>query len=454
MRNMRRSLKLLLFSAVLVLAGCFATERIVWSPDGKRAAVLAEDGLYLCDPAGKLSGPFLSNVAAVAWFADSQRLAIAQNVTFTNWSTLAAALPADTRDALRREAAELLKKFQTDGAGDYLKGEAEPTKHPKSAALLLCLRDEQGEAVRNALKADASKLQQLETVLCTLMVARVSEDHVEPGPVLARDFGMIWNIRIAPGGAAIAGTFIPGDIEKAPPRLVVLGSGGPEPMRNVDDAVALYPDWSPDGKSLVYIRAANTNSSEDVVLASLTRRRVVNERGQIEVAKEREDLAGLVFNNEARVRCLRDGRILFASEEWRLPATTADLPQRQQLFALDPERQATLTPLVPLSTRETLPQGLSYFEVSPDEKRVAFAADKSVVAVFTLADGKVDVVQEDKGSDLKMLPTWRSATELCYVAVHAVGTNETRSEIALWQKGKTNVLSRDWPENVRKGLLE
>jgi Tol biopolymer transport system component len=219
--------------------------------------------------------------------------------------------------------------------------------------------------------------------------------------------------------------------------------------------VAVSPDWSPDGHSLVYITTANTNSAEsDLTLGVLARRRIVNEAGQLEIQKTQDELAGLLFNGQTRVRCLKDGRILFASEEWRLPVTTNDLPQRQQLFALDPDRQATLSRLVPRSTHEMLPGDLNFFEVSPDEKRVAVVGDKSMVAVLTLASGNVDVLQGGKEGDLKSIPCWRSATELCYVAMETARTNGQKAEVVLWQPGKTNVLSRNWPEAARKGFLD
>ena len=136
-----------------------------------------------------------------------------------------------------------------------------------------------------------------------------------------------------------------------------------------------------------------------------------------------------------------------------MPVTTNDLPQRQQLFALDPERQSTLTRLVPRGSEEQLPENLSDFEVSPDGKRVVVGGSKSQVAVLTLASGNVEVVQPGGDTDLKSIPCWRSATELCYVAVPTGSTNQP-SEVALWQNGKIRILSGHWPERVRKGLLE
>jgi hypothetical protein len=437
------------FCFLVLLAGC-VTQRIVWSPDGKQAAVIAGDDLYLCDPEGNLSSRLLSQVSIVAWFRDSRRLAIARGESCTNWIQLAAALSPQTIESIRRSGAELLSKLQSGDPNEILAAENRTGEKELVAARLLFLRDEDHGAALKLLK-DAPQLKDLKANLSTLVVARVDNGHLEVGPVLAAEIGNIEEVRVSPNAAAIAYTVSPGEVT----RLSVVDVNGGQPARVVATPAAVYPDWSPDGNSLVYITAANTNSgAADVTLAVLARRRVVNENGRVEIHGTQDELAGLLFNGLARVRCLRDGRILFASEEWRLPVTTNDLPQRQQLFALDPERQSTLTRLVPHGTQEQLPASLAYFEVSPDEKRVAVGGDKSMVAVFTLASGNVELVQAGTDTDLKSIPCWRSATELCYIAVQTANTNQHRADVALWQDGKTRLISQRWPESVRKGLLD
>src|SRR6266545_4524964 len=72
--------------ALLLLAGCL--EQIyVWSPDGRRAAVvnLGQDGLLLCDADGRLSAPLVPDVFRVAWLGDSQRLVLARKHRETRW---------------------------------------------------------------------------------------------------------------------------------------------------------------------------------------------------------------------------------------------------------------------------------------------------------------------------------------------------------------------------------
>lgn len=434
---------MLVSTLFLVLAGC-VTQRIVWSPDGKQAAVLTDEGLYLCDADGTISGLLLPDVVTVAWFKDSRRLAVDRSQSCTNWHGLAAVLNPQSQENIRRAATELLAKLQKGNRDQVLEAEHRSEEKPFFARLLY-LRDEGGDAALKLLEG-AKELKDLKVDVSTLAVAQVSNGVLDVGPILTAEIGAIVEIRISPNSAALAYTAEDG--------LSVVAVGGGEPPRLVAGMAADYPDWSPDGNSLVYITTTTTNSTDDIKLGVLTRRRVLNERGQVEIQSAKDDLAGLLFNEQARVRCLRDGRILFASEEWRLPVTTNDLPQRQQLFALDPERQSTLTPLVPRGTQEMLPPSLSSFEVSPDEKRVAVGGDKSSVAVFTLASGNVELVQDATGTDLKSIPCWRSATELCYIAIQSSNTNQPKAEVALWENGKTRVISRTWPAQARKGLLE
>jgi hypothetical protein len=391
----------------------------------------------------------LPQVSAVAWFKDSRRLAVDREQTCTNWQGLAAVLSPRARENVKRDATELLAKLQRGNRDEVLEAQHGSDEAPLSARLLY-LRDEGGDAALKLLEG-AKQFKDLKVNVSTLAVAQVNNGTLDVGPALVSEIGGILGIRISPNSSAIAYTTKGG--------LSVVAAGGGEPGRLVAETAAAYPDWSPDGNSLVYITTANTNAADDIRLGVLARRRVLNESGQVEIQTNRVDLAGLLFNDQSWVRCLRDGRILFASEEWRLPVTTNDLPQRQQLFALDPERQSTLTPLVPHGTQEMLPANLSYFDISPDEKRIAFCGDKSNVAVFTLASGNVEVVQEStdndtKSADTSSIPCWRSASELCFIAIQNSNTNQPKAEVALWENGKTRVISRTWPAAVRKGLLD
>src|SRR5208283_4440506 len=150
-------------------------------------------------------------------------------------------------------------------------------------------------------------------------------------------------------------------------RLLVVPVDGSIPPRLVAKNTAYCSDWSVDGHSLVYVRAINEPTGDDQIsLGSLTRRAVLNAAGKIEIQTNADDLAGLLFDNNNKVSCLSDGRIVFAALDIHLPCTALDMPQQAQLFALDPERQTAVMPLFPRSVQESLPAKPGYYEASPD----------------------------------------------------------------------------------------
>ena len=448
------------FASLLLLTGCFEMQRVFWSPDGQQAVVVTEkDGdLYFCDSKGELSEPLLSNVYTAAWFGDSQRLALAQQETYTNWSALAAVLTPERRENVRRLVDQLLAGIESGKNLDQLTKDAKESDKPFLDACALYARDELPERFQNALqnatnKVGDFKLGKIGANLSCLKIARVSQDHIEPTTVLAREFLPIWNIRVAPDNRTIAYTTLSEDYLF----LSVAAVSGTQPAKPVDETVAAYPDWTTDSRSLVYIKAAGEGEQKDLALASVVRRQVVGTNGEVQVSKDKDELAGLLFNPLAKVRCLRDGRIIFAAAELQLPATANDMPQREQFFALDPERQATLTPLVPRGKIESLPESLGWFEVSPDQKRIAVGGEKCSVSLFTIASGNVSTVQPTTDMDTKCLPVWRTPDELCYSLVSSYKTptnTEHQAQLVLWRNGETNVLSTNWPAEVRKELLE
>src|SRR5271157_4687319 len=82
---------------LLLTSGC-GVQRVVWSPDGTRAAVMGEQGLYFSDAEGKLSGLLVSNVEMAEWFPDSHKLALVRGDKTQSWADLQTHLLAEDRD--------------------------------------------------------------------------------------------------------------------------------------------------------------------------------------------------------------------------------------------------------------------------------------------------------------------------------------------------------------------
>lgn len=439
-------------SLVAVVALCLQTtgcvsRRIAWSPDGAHAAIFAGDGLHLCGADGALSEVVLPGEGLAQWFPDSHRLAVVSDVENQSWKDLDKVLAPEERERVVEGAKALLDQFKAGrNLADALSALAGLRDNEKAAAVVYLA---QNEGTKEQAGADWDELRQKTASIVQIRIGRLEEGKLALGPPLVNSLRSIADIRIAPTGAAIAFTS-EGD-KKDEGRLLVVPVDGSAPPQLVAKNTAYGSDWSADGHALVYIRDVNEAIGDDQIgLASLTRRSILNTAGKIEIQTKADDLAGLLFDVNNQVRCLSDGRIVFSSADLHLPCTALDMPQKPQLFALDPERQTAVIPLIPRSAQESLPAKPEFYETSPDGKRVAILADKGAVVVLTLATGALDIVQAAGSDDSVSAPAWRSAGELCFIAT----TKGQPAQVALWSNGTTRVLSANWPAEARTKFLD
>ena len=438
---------LAVLAAAFLMTGCVG-RRIAWSPDGTRAAIFAGDGLHLCSPDGTLSGLLLPGEGMADWCPDSRRLAVLTETGKVSWPDLEKVLSTPDRQRLLAGGQTVLEQFKAgltlDGALRSLTGFADAERN--AVAVYLAQKD----GVQAAAGTNWNDLRQKECSLLQIRIGTVQPDgQLTLGQPIVNRLRKMMDLKIAPGGTAIAFTG-EGDLDRAF-ELLVAPVDGSSPPQLVARNTAYCSDWTPDGRSLVYIHSMNEPAAEDQFsLASLSKRAVLNAAGKIELAAKAEDLAGLLFDAGNKVRCLPDGRILFASLDVHLPCTALDMPQRPQLFALDPERQAGVVPLIPRSVQENLPDKPNYYEASPDGRRVAILGEKGAVVVLTLATGVLETVQPAADRNLDTAPAWRTATELSFLC----STNGQPAQLALWTNGPPRVLSAAWPEAARKDFLD
>jgi hypothetical protein len=428
----------------LLMSGC-VSRRIAWSPDGAHAAIFAEEGLHLCSPDGALSEMILPGVELAEWFPDSQRLAVTSEVGKQSWTDLEKVISPEECERIVQGGQKVREERKAGHSFAYafnaLTNLGDNEKNAVSAYLA------ESEGTKEQVGANWDVLPQKVASLFQMRVGTLDRGRVMFGPPLINTLRKIVDIRISPGGTAIACT-AEGD-KKDELQLLLIAANGSTPPQVVAKNTAYCSDWSRDGRSLLYIHAEDADG-DAVDLGSLTRRTVLNSEGRLEIQTNTDDLAGLIFDANNKVRCLSDGRIIFAAADIHLPCTVADIPQQPQLFALDPERVATVIPLIPRSVQDSLPPKLNYYETSPDGKRIALSADKGPVLVLTVATGELETVQKAGENDMGSAPAWRSSSELCYI----FRTNGQPAQVALWNNGTNRVLSANWPADVRKGFLD
>jgi hypothetical protein len=425
--------------ALLLLAGCFE-QGLTWSPDGKRAAVISNAGLFLCGADGTLSPPLMPDVLRVAWLSDSQQLVLAKKIEVNTWAPIARALGAPATEVLVAKAEDAWKKFQ---AGANL---SEIVKGRDERLIKIYLRERHGEALQAKLKPDEWKaMTETDANISQLITARIDGDKVVPIAQLYEGVDEVISCRIAADDRAVA--FVT-DAGKDGQLWVVAMDASPPVL--VANQVAFLPDWTADARSLVYLQASGVAVKDDLRLGTLVRREVLDASGKIKVQPEQKYLAGWIFSEMSRVRCLRDGRILFNAAEISLPIAAEDYGEiREQLFAIDPARQSTLVRMIPRKAENHVPKMLSFFEVSPDEQQVVCGDLEGGVSVLTLSTGEVQEIQASGRTSIAGFPVWRATGEFSYTrrTEPIDGKEPVRLVEIVLRKGDTQrVLSTSWPD--------
>jgi hypothetical protein len=445
--------------ACTFLAGCIPEKRIVWSPDGDRAAVATPQGLYFIDANGTVLPPKLSNTPARCdWFPHGRQLAVVHAQKAKGWNDIKGLFDAQQTETLTRLARDARTQvlahdggwddFELDAHGQYSSG--------MELAALLCMRDEHADGVREKLGDKWTELQNLDATIWLLQVFTFG-DALTPEAVLVRSLDEIRQPRIAPDARNIS--FIMSSSESKSDSVslhVVSSSGGP--ARVVADRVAIDYSWSPDSRSLAYIHCPSPRGDEKgtIQLGSLTTVNIADQSGALlKEWTQRQDRVGLLFNEVLGVRWLRDGRLIFSSVEVTLPATPRDMPQQWSLFVLDHRMPATVTRVLARDLAQPRDMALPLFELSPDETRVLLPGQKGRVSIYEFASGEETqiVAKDDAKGETRALPSWRKNLEISAVFPNADDDPKGPARVMLWKESQSRPLSDEWPEEMKEGWL-
>jgi hypothetical protein len=449
----------------LVMAAC-VPERVVWSPDGSRAAILGADGLHMCDADGHIGPMLAAKMVAVQWMPDGKRFVSESQRELRTWKEVQAAFPDEVTRIVTADRQELVRKalLSFDGDWQHLFGELMKKTALEDRVLrwnVMALRDGDTAALKEKLGDHWEAVSNI-----TVDADVVEVCHLADAGGAAVDHILCYlyqqglhDLRLSPDGRAVAIAWTDDKMNKA--ILTVMQTDGSD--RELEVGLAgMYPDWSPDGKYLVYIRPSlsteKTESSEQ--FGTLSRRLVWDTDGKLfeeQKAPAPEDLAGLLFDPQMRVRVAKDGRIFFVSAEVTLPVTAADFDPRPELFCVDPGRQATVMRVVARSQLASAGDAPQYFEISPDGAHLSVPFQDGRVSVVDLATGSARLVQptplpghDNNKLTLTSVPTWRSADELTFVRPVGQQAEVVRYTLS---NDKAVVLSSEWPAATTEDWL-
>lgn len=455
--------------ACFLLAACEPKERAEWSPDGSRAALLAEQRLHFTDLQGGLSealpdrddGPGRFVVDAFDWLPDSSGLVVHRIRIASKWEDLAPLLPSADKfrvETLAARAPDLLRAAvaihgDLDRA-DQLLGKLAPGEGLTLANALRLALAQDTSAVRAALSDAPTALASLEAggtaepgfLLHEIAVLR--PDSATSAEIVSRGMRGVQSLRVSPRHPVVAGA-LETDVANRYD-LVVLPLDAGTPLVVASGTTRAF-DWTPDGRSLVYLSSVSEGSGG---LVGIERRQVLDNQGRLGKTlpggESDGELAYAIVAFAPRLAVLPGGEILFASHPVSLPAGTGDLEQNPRLYRLPAEGGA---PIAVPTEPGALPMDLGYFAPSPDGRRLAVVeSGTDAVAVVDLESGKSELVAAPHpGWKSRVLPSWRNAEEFSF----ASGDAETgRVRWMLWKNGESRELSAGWPNKITKGWME
>jgi len=456
---------------VLPVSGCIR-KRMIWSPDGQQAIMMTDEGTYVCDKDGTLLGSSsLVTKEGTVWFHDSKRLLVHWGQEVTTWEEAKAGLSEQRQKELMALAQPLREEILShEGTWNGWKPKLlSQITGEELVALWLYVRDHHSEGLQDKIGDKWNEWRDLKLELHFLQIYTVSQGRLEAGVILLKSVNEVFTSCLSREDkklACVMRTEERGIGESPGGRLMVADIAHFNGFRGVADRVARYPDWSMDGRSLVYAKAEGWASDKNSVrLGSIISRTLCGEDGRLldEFGEERV-LAGILFPEWATVRCLRNGRILFSTVSLQLPCTAKDMPQRSSLFAVHPDWQATVTRLLTHEAEIHAPNEglrLGAFELSPDERRVTLVDwEEERVAIYELATGTIKELvplAPSGGEKLLFMPTWRTADELCFAARPGrQGNTSKRAEIMLYSVSadKTRCISSTWPDELLRSVFK
>lgn len=460
---------IVLAATLAVYGGCVPEKRIVWTSDGARATVATRDALRLIDATGRVLKPSLPvQNARCVWTADNRRLLVASSTTVAGWNEVAKILTDEQREFVIAAAA-VNKPRIMNHEGDWDHFEFEPPSAFSGGiglAMIVYLRDVDPEGLAEKLGDKWTDLSQVRPSIWRLQVYEPSETAFVLKSALVQSLDEIFNPELSPDEKFVSFTmhqWNEGD-HGGGSGLYVAAIGGGD-MRLVDGTVGMCSDWSRDGRQLAYIRCTNAplNDNDALTLGSVATVTVRGADGALlKEWSNRQDRIGLIFNPIASLRWLRDGRILFASVEMKLPATKQDMPRRWTVFAFDPNMPAGVMNVLGRDFDAPLDPAVPLFEVSPDQTRLLLPCVNGQAAVYDIAEGATMLALPEDGVGKKtiLMPTWRGNDEIC-IALPRTSDSEgaeqwdvaLRTAALSGEDRPARAISRDWPEDMRWGWL-
>lgn len=458
---------------IFMLGGCYPEERIWWSPSGDKALVLIDHKLHLVTPDGQLGdaldGVSMKNVlvSSVSWLPDGNRFICTRERVMKSWDEVVKLIPTDEVkqvDALMPAVEPLLEAAvkTAPSAEKFDQVIASLPAELRTKLIVAVMRRYAEDAP--AVEARLAGLPKSEDIIQALRKDGVSYSVDELCVITLKD-GKVGGTRlietsllkkhaipkVSPKHDVVACARMGEHSDYATLEVHPLDGG---PVLTVTQRATSGFDWTPDGRSLVFMTPFDGESDK---LLALHRLPVLKEDGKMwdpgdaELMKQLKVLATSVSLNRPFLQVLPDGRILFAAQPVTMPFLGSEPKEEPRLYLLAADG-SELKP-VPTAPGE-LPTDLGYFMASPDGTQVAIVeGGTDTVAVVTLATGKTAIVSPPhEGWKCGTIPSWKSNTELTFAALD--GDRKTVRWMLWSPDSPPRSISGSWPAEATAKWLE
>jgi len=438
-----RLLKLLAVAfTIFAISACDSLDRIVWSPDGTKVAVLAYSGIKFGDATGALSQSTDVKADLFRWLPDGKRAVVVVEEKNASWDNIKPLLLQ--KDAERAVfLGENLWNFH--GNLDTWKYKEESVIYGIHAYLCHKYGTDAANAKLKELGASPTPDSSYGTSIYSVKVINVDQNSADKAPVLLQTVQEINDIRVSPSGKLVLVSEGTGS-RGTELRMAFVDGRKSEYLQG---STSHYPDWTADGNSILFASANRPASLEGEVsgtipIGMLMRQTISYENSLLKLSPA-ELQCYLPFSDETRVRAMPDGSVILNATAYQLPCmTTSFYDPVKTLYRLSADGKS----ISPLSlTGDALGNDLSHFEINKDGTYAVVPDNSGGVTLLSLSTGKVTCLEKapekQYGSELKFNPSWRNSSELCFG--HRVSATQLDVVLQSVNKPEQRVISTNWP---------
>lgn len=426
-----------------LLSGCVVEQRLSWSPDGKKMAIVGADGLRVSLDSGiHLADPVDVDAQSVAWFPDSKRVALVTKANCENWAELEKSVDKEEVEAIKAGAAQMLKQLELCG-GDFAVCRDALMKENFNSTyvqpVLYYLRSTAQDNMQRLVGREWKDMKTMDAFVCISHIKVYEVDasgKLQLKQTLASTANTFESIKVSPSNEFIC------LVDKDKNLCLVQTTATAKGYRRIASKFAKQPDWD-FNTDVIYglhsvVRTDKKGSSEAQELVSVDARK----GGTLKRLSWAETTNG-------KVRSTVDGNLIFGS--------FVSLPASKKAKAQNADALSVLNLTSGKSKRVFVAAGgdrLESFEVSPDGKKISITNTNGAVKIVSLPAGTYKVVVPGVAKNERdvFTPVWKNNDEICY---ERLATKDGSGQVALLSlsTNKSKDISLKWPAEAVRGLL-